>query len=459
MVLLNEKEYEKSIIDGLAKNTNLANRQSGFILIDMYTLLLDNILNQINMNEYLKKDLHKKKMIIEIILGFTEEHSKILDDLWNKFRGKLSHNHQYFPDKSEIMEYLNHYKDIKQELEARIAIINNMLNEQVSFEVFFQYLFDARLNILKSRIKHLTNYDDLPSLVIPIPLFDKTLADLKQGGSPTFKALLIYERLLASIYETYTDYNIGHKISAELKRITSDLSNSYVEIYECNNCREGYICKEKDNTPGFRESTFYWCKNCEKESKIGELVYYDDFKSTDFPAHIPEKFKENMIRVTGIDDNNLIYKIWTKSNAIVRPGGIVFVDMPGPDIRMDIIQQYCLLELHIDSIDDLDWNEYAYRHRSFLQTEEGKELLKEKITNSEFGKCPICESPLIPVGRRNKPYMASLYLVCPCTYKVFTNISEVDGAIYGWWFDTKDPEFNWINELKKNCSKHDDDEK
>jgi len=455
---MNEEDYEKSILENLAIDTNLTNRYAGFTLIDMYTVMLNEILSRLDLKEYLKKDLHKKKMIIEILLGVTDEHSKILDDLWNKFRGSLAHNHQYFPNKSEIMVYFDYYKLIKKDLIARIDKLNNKLNEKLSFEVLFHYLFNARLNVLKSRINNLTNNDDLPSLIIPIPLFDKTLNDLKNGISPTYDTLLIYERLLSSLYETYTDNNIGNKISSEIKRLTTDLSRSYIEIYECINCKKGFICKEKDNTPGFKESTFRWCKYCLNESKIGELVYYYDFSPTNLPEAIPKKYLENMLIIAEKSDLELMNRIWENSNAIIRPGGILYVDKTNSNINNEILQQYCLLDLAIDSLDDIDWNSYAGKHRNFLQTSEGKEKFKKKLSEGGYGRCPICKSSLLPIGRRNKPYIASLYLVCPCTFEVITHISEIDGAIYGTWYNSENKDYIWVNDLKQNCSNHKKDD-
>lgn len=449
---MNEEEYLKAIQENIETGTEIGLRQAGQALIDLYDSFIDLILDQIGLEEYKKKDIHKKKMLIAVRIGFSEQTSKSLDDLWNKFRGNLAHNRAFVPSANEIEMYLTMYEVMKQEIKERIEEITALIEKKQSFEDLFMYLYSTRLNALKMRIKELSSQKELEtSFRIPIPIYEKTLSSLESGQAPNFETLLTYERLLTSLFQLYEDPQISKKLTAELKRMRANLQNSYVQIHECSNCGNGFIGVEKDNTPGFRERDNYWCKYCEHESQLGTMVFFDDFPPRPMSYDIPKEFLSGMMPV-GRDNEEIFDRLWISSHAIVRPGGMVIVGEV-QDESINIAQRYCLLDLESSSLGEIDWNEFARKHREFLSTKEGTMMLKEAITNSRFGNCPDCGLPLLPVGRRNKPYITGIWLICPCTGKVIEEIDEVDSAIYGRWVDLKEPEPAWIAEITEKCPK------
>lgn len=97
---------------------------------------------------------------------------------------------------------------------------------------------------------------------------------------------------------------------------------------------------------------------------------------------------------------------------------------------------------------EVDWNDFSEKHRDFLNTEEGLNHLKSKIDKGDFGHCPVCKKPLLPVGRRYKPYMDGLYLICMKCDKIREEVDLVDGAIYGPWINLEQPYPPWIGDFK-----------
>jgi hypothetical protein len=120
---------------------------------------------------------------------------------------------------------------------------------------------------------------------------------------------------------------------------------------------------------------------------------------------------------------------------------------------MLIAEKYCFLPFRTSSWTDIDWNDYCVKHREYLKTPQGAKTLEDEIKKGKFGTCPDCNVPLIPVGRRNKPCIAKLWLVCPCDGEIVENIDAVDSAAYGNWVNLKKPDPPWIAELKKDCPK------
>ena len=114
---------------------------------------------------------------------------------------------------------------------------------------------------------------------------------------------------------------------------------------------------------------------------------------------------------------------------------------------------HCLFKQ--DSLENLenDWNKLARLHTRILYSDEGMKALQEKVTRGDFGICDRCKTPLIPVGRRNKPYIDHLYLVCVCCEKVRGELKNIDGAVYGTWTNPEEERQKWLSDLKKNCKK------
>lgn len=81
------------------------------------------------------------------------------------------------------------------------------------------------------------------------------------------------------------------------------MNADYVEVYECENCKKGYVAKTKDNTPGFRFSNVFLCKFCLLNSKKGKLIYHefgDDF--------LPKQFHDGVQQCSSKKE----YKIWNE---------------------------------------------------------------------------------------------------------------------------------------------------
>jgi len=84
---------------------------------------------------------------------------------------------------------------------------------------------------------------------------------------------------------------------------------------------------------------------------------------------------------------------------------------------------------------------YGLVHARFIVTQRGLELMKQKYSNVDFGRCPrvFCEGqPVLPVGQSDLPRNSLAKLLCPrCQeiyYPPFPKHSQIDGAYFGTTF-------------------------
>ena len=81
----------------------------------------------------------------------------------------------------------------------------------------------------------------------------------------------------------------------------------YAEVYECETCKNGYIAKTKENTPGFRFWNDYLCRFCLLDSKKGKLIYHefgDDF--------LPKQFNAGVQQCRSKEEFKIWNEIWFK---------------------------------------------------------------------------------------------------------------------------------------------------
>ncbi|MFQ5979211.1 MAG: hypothetical protein ACE5OZ_13880 [Candidatus Heimdallarchaeota archaeon] len=444
---MKEEDYIEAIKENLEKNTEISLRQATQNLLDLYDLLLTDTLEVIGLEDYMKKDFNKKAHFINIRLGLSKETLKTLDNIWNRIRGPVYHNRTSYPSKNQILNYFEKYEGIKAEIVERIEVLNGYIHEKVQTDDFMIYLFETKISALKTRFEQLIGLKKVrPSTYVPIKRYEKILDDLKKNQGISIQSLMAYEELLIMLLQTYEDPNVSKKLVAQYKQSIADIRNSYIQIHECANCNEGFLGIEKDNTPGFRTRDYYWCVNCTEDSKVGDLIYFDTFKPESFGAGaIPEEFRNKMQFTRNEKKFDLI---WRNSIATVRLGALILVNNHEKRSEIELISLYCLLDIEVNSISELNWNEYALKHQKYLRTKKGMNHLRKKIENGDFSRCPDCRTPLLPVGQRNKPYISSLYLACFSCNKAVDRVESVDGAVYGKWWDLENPDFNWLNKLK-----------
>ena len=240
---------------------------------------------------------------------------------------------------------------------------------------------------------------------------------------------------IIKISELYNDSSSQSKIEASLKRMHSKLISSYFEIYDCNFCSNGYIAREKDNTPGLKEEYLYWCKNCKDHSIVGDLVYFQEDPSHNNMFDIPKKYLDRMEMLNN-EDNFAFYRIDGFSSIMNRE--ILIINEIEKKIESEI-KNYLLIEVKfengIDNI-DINWNKIALLNHNFVRTKEGKKLLTEKIKQAVYGICPNCNNNLIPSPfHRTKPYIESLKFYCVSCKKSVGYLKDIDAACFSGWCD------------------------
>ena len=202
--------------------------------------------------------------------------------------------------------------------------------------------------------------------------------------------------------------------------------SDYTYIYSCATCSKGFIAKTKFNKPGFRESEEYLCKYCGIQSSMGDLVY----ESKVF-LDLPSRYQRGMKKVDSDDEYKVFSRIWLTATS--EPFVVIDEsDYQQPrDPNLFPMQDYLSLDqfetAQIDKLFDIS------EHCRYVNSDEGKRRLLNRINHGDFGDCPYCGTNLYPYGVRSKPYMRSYILDCPrCS---FATIGDEDGVYFHGWLD------------------------
>ncbi len=218
--------------------------------------------------------------------------------------------------------------------------------------------------------------------------------------------------------------------------------SDYTRIYSCANCNKGFIAKTKFNKPGFRESEEYLCRYCGVQSSIGDLVY-ESREFLDFPV----KYRGGMKPVDSDEEYNIFLSLWLTATA----GPMAFLDdsdyEPPRDPNLfpilDYIPSNQIERAQTDETYDMT------KHCQYVNSDEGKRRLLNRINHGDFGECPYCGTNLYPFGIRSKPFMRSYVINCPkCSYATH---GDVDGVYFYGWLDDLSRKF--LSMLPSNLGK------
>ena len=210
-------------------------------------------------------------------------------------------------------------------------------------------------------------------------------------------------------------------------------NEDYTRIFACSNCNKGFICKTKYNKPGYRDFDEYLCLYCRIDSKIGVLYYssrtYDD---------IPSEFRKGLIPVITPEEERIFQTIWLLAN--VRP--IVYIDdsdyEPPRDPFLFPLKDY----LPFEEWERAESDEYydMQQHIKYINSEDGKRRLLNRINNGDFGECPYCGTLLYPIGGKEwKPQISYYTLACPACS--FCKSGSSDDLFFKGWLDDTSKEF------------------
>ena len=208
--------------------------------------------------------------------------------------------------------------------------------------------------------------------------------------------------------------------------------SDYTRIFSCATCSKGYIAKSKYNQPGFRESEQYLCRYCGINSTIGDIVY-ESKVYLDFPL----RYRLGMVEVETKDEYNVFLNIWLTATA----GPMVVMDDNDYQLPRDPnlfpLHDYLPPKLINNAQDDklFDMN----NHCNYINSEEGRRRLLNRINHGDFGNCPYCGTNLYPIATRSKPFIRSYILNCPrCT---FATSGDADGVYFHGWIDDLSKKF------------------
>ncbi len=208
--------------------------------------------------------------------------------------------------------------------------------------------------------------------------------------------------------------------------------SDYTHIYSCSNCSKGFIAKTKYNKPGYRDSEQYLCRYCGLQSSMGDLVY----KSMRF-LDIPLKYIGSMKRVESEEESHFFLDIWLTKTA----GPIVVIDdsdyEPPRDPNLFPIADYISMNRIEKAQNDKMYD--MTEHCRYINSDDGKRRLINRINHGDYGECLYCGTYLYPLGRRSKPLMKSYTLHCPnCSY---AKDGDDDGVYFYGWIDDLSREF------------------
>lgn len=154
------------------------------------------------------------------------------------------------------------------------------------------------------------------------------------------------------------------------------------------------------------------------------------YESNDY-LDFPTIYREGMELVNSKEEFQVFQNIWLPATS----SPFVVIDdsdyQPPRDPNLFPMQNYLSLsQFEIAKKDKMfDMTE----HFRYVNSEDGKRRLINRINHGDFGKCPYCFTNLYPYGIRSKPLRYSYILKCPkCSYN--TN-GVADGFYFAGWID------------------------
>jgi len=202
--------------------------------------------------------------------------------------------------------------------------------------------------------------------------------------------------------------------------------SDYTRIYSCATCSKGFIAKTKSNEPGNRESEEFLCKYCGTQASIGDLVY----ESKSF-LDLTATYLKGMKEAHTDEERDLFLRIWLPVTS--RPIA-VFDDSdyrPPRDPNLFPMNDYLSPSQFKKALNDEQVD--MLEHCRYINADEGRRRLINRINHGDFGECPYCSTNLYPFGVRSKPLMRSYILDCPkCS---FITHGDGDGAYFYGWVD------------------------
>ena len=201
----------------------------------------------------------------------------------------------------------------------------------------------------------------------------------------------------------------------------------YARIFQCGKCISGYYGVTKDNTPGFKEWTYYLCLNCGLNTEKG-----DEIEFIEGTERIPDKYQSEM--KFALDENERKHADHIIS-IIFENRKLFFTEKV--EYRNPVLfpkGKYSSSNYIIgDEVEDV------LSHQKYVMGDGYLEAL-QRIEKGDFGYCEVCENTLVPIGYNNKPMGLPLQIICLTCQKVRRQ-EDVDGANYGKWLSTDDIEF------------------